>query len=330
VQSNEKASVGGPRKIRGRGIHYFAGRVRCPFAGIGSRGDYESNRLCVDDDASQIVLDPDARRIEFYNDRVYSKRTIVGDILFLADGTTSTGKKTPLAIHLKVLKKGSAFSFDFHRHMRSSETLVAVDFEPFTVIVKDAVTRIVALSPEKVLDLCLRPSLALRVIKAVMSTKDFLEGVRQDPDKPGFRVADLSVGFGAFGYHYGVVRAELVSLDTANAPLLRRGSPSEMLREGAFELKLTALSKRWLDEVIVRDLFVFGLDGAAILERVRTHGLEAGETLSFQFDKSGGRIVLGAATEPLPEAADVARNYLEFHLLGGLLAECAEQRRGLL
>jgi hypothetical protein len=32
-----------------RGVHYFPGRVRCPFAGVGTRGAFESNRLALDD-----------------------------------------------------------------------------------------------------------------------------------------------------------------------------------------------------------------------------------------------------------------------------------------
>ncbi|AUX38995.1 uncharacterized protein SOCE26_003770 [Sorangium cellulosum] len=314
-------------RFRDRGVYHFAGRVRCPFAGLGTRGDFESNRLALDDDRSEVELDTAARRIVLYNDHLYPQKTIVGDALFLAEGTTASGHKSPFSVHLKVLKKGRVFSFDLHRHLRSGEPLAAVEIEPFEVIVRDAVTRVVALTPERTRELCLRPSLALRVVKAIMATRDLRQGVAQDPAQVGYRVADLSVGFGALGVHHGVVRAQLVSLDAANAPLIRRGSVAEMLREGAWELSLTALSKRWLDEVIARDLFVFGLEGVSILGRVRERGLEVGETLSFRFERGGGSVVLGEAREELPGATDVARAYLEFHLLGGLLAEHAEGPR---
>ncbi|WP_437685544.1 hypothetical protein [Sorangium sp. So ce176] len=308
-----------------RGVYHFAGRVRCPFAGLGTRGDHEGNRLALDDDRSRVDLDTEARRIVFYNDHVYPEKTVIGDVLFLAEGTTANGRKSPFSVHLKVFKKGRAFSFDLHRHMRASEPLAAAELEPFEVIVQDAVTRAVALTPDRTRALCLRPSLALRVVKAIMATRDLLQGAAQDPAQVGYRVADLSVGFGALGVHHGVARAQLVSLDAANAPLIRRGSVPEMLREGAWELSLTALSKRWLDEVIARDLFLFGLEGVSILRPVREHGLAEGETLSFRFERGGGWVVLGGAKEELPGATDVARSYLEFHLLGGLLAEHAER-----
>ncbi|WP_437603199.1 hypothetical protein [Sorangium sp. So ce590] len=314
-------------RFRDRGVYHFAGRVRCPFAGLGTRGDHESNRLALDDDRSQIDLDTGARRIVLYNDHPYQQKTVIGDVLFLAEGTTASGRRSPFGVHLKVFKKGRVFSFDLHRHMRAGEPLVTATFEPFEVIVKDAVTRVVALTPDEVRELCLRPSLALRAVKAIMATRDLRPGAAQDPAQAGYRVADLSVGFGALGVHHGIVRAQLVSLDGANAPLIRRGSVPEMLREGAWELSLTALSKRWLDAVIARDLFLFGLEGVSILRRVRERGLTEGETLSFRFEQGGGWVVLGEAREALPEATDVARAYLEFHLLGGLLAEHAEGRR---
>ncbi|MBW3549149.1 MAG: hypothetical protein KY452_13595, partial [Actinobacteria bacterium] len=46
--------------FEGRGVHYFPGRVRSPLAGVGARGEYESNRLALDgptldDDETMVV-----------------------------------------------------------------------------------------------------------------------------------------------------------------------------------------------------------------------------------------------------------------------------------
>ena len=79
--------------------------------------------------------------------------------------------------------------------------------------------------------------------------------------------------------------------------------------------------------MIQRDLFLFGLEEIPLLARVRDHGLDEGETLRFRFDPAGGSVGLGDSTMHLPNAADVARDYLECHLLGGLLAEAAARGR---
>ena len=159
-----------------------------------------------------------------------------------------------------------------------------------------------------------------------MAMKDNLEGVKQDPAAPGYKLADLSVGFGALGMTYMMARAELASLDGGNAPLIAKGNVPDMLREGAWEMRLTALSEKWLPEVVQRDLFLYGLDEIPLLRDVRARGLKKGQTLAFRLQKGGGEIRLDGETTPLPGAHDVARAYIEFHMLGGLLAEAAERR----
>ena len=79
-----------------------------------------------------------------------------------------------------------------------------------------------------------------------------------------------------------------------------------------------------------RDLFLFGLDELKLLADVRARGLRKGQTMSFRFEKGRGEVVLGGQSEAFPGAMDVARAYLEFHMLGGLLCECADNlHRGL-
>jgi len=58
---------------------------------------------------------------------------------------------------------------------------------------------------------------------------------------------------------------------------------------------------------------------------VRERGLRKGQTLSFRFERGSGEAGLDGRSQPLPGALDVARAYLEFHMLGGLLADQAER-----
>jgi len=313
-------------RYQARGIYYFPGRVTCPLAGVGSRPADASNRLVLDDADTEVAIDRKAGRITVKNDRAYPAKTTVADLMFLADGIAATGERSPFSIHLKVQKTGHKYGVDLHRHLRNQRPIVRAEYEPFVVTAHDSGSATTVLDRARTEQLISTPSLALRVVKALMAMKDNLEGVAQDPAAPGYKVADLSVGFGALGLSYMMARAELASLDGGNAPLIRRGSVPDMLRDGAWELKLTALSEKWLPEVVQRDLFLYGLDEIPLLREVRDRGLKKGQTLAFRLAKTGGEIALDGRSAPLPAAHDVARAYIEFHMLGGLLAEHAESR----
>lgn len=298
--------------FRTRGVHYFEGRIRCPLAGVGSRGDFLSNRIVLDDEDSVVTVDREKHRIEVRNEKSYETTHMIADLLWLADGTTASGAKTPLAIHLEIKKKGRKLSVDLHRHLRIPDPLVAVDFEPFTVVVSDGATERVLLTPERATRLCLSPSFGLRIVKSFMALED--HGASEGC------VADLSVGFKFLRWKWLMARARLRPLGAPAAAHAR-----DMLRDGAWELSLTALSEKWLPSVVKRDLFLFGLDEVPLLADVRARGLRAGQTMSFRFERGRGSIGLDGAWAEMPAAVDVARAYLEMHMLGGLLAEHAEQ-----
>jgi hypothetical protein len=71
-------------------------------------------------------------------------------------------------------------------------------------------------------------------------------------------MADLTMGFGLARLGMMLVRAELTSL--VPPATLRGLTVPRLLEQGGFEVKITALSDRWLPEVIKRDLYLFGLD----------------------------------------------------------------------
>ncbi|MBS1120331.1 MAG: hypothetical protein H6Q90_2559 [Deltaproteobacteria bacterium] len=315
-----------PSRFNSRGIFFFSGRIQCPLAGIGSRPADASNRLVLDDAMSEVTIDREARRITVRNDHGYAKKTNVADLMFLAEGVTGSGERSPFSIHLKVQKTGHKYGVDLHRHLRNGNPMVRAEYEPYEVVAIDGGKSLVLLDQQRTDQLISKPSIALRIVKAFMAMKDNLEGQQQDPGAPGYRVADLSVGFGALGLDYMMARAQLVSLDGGNAALIERGSVPDMLREGAWEMKLTALSEKWLPEVVQRDLFLYGIDELPLLAEVRQRGLLKGQTLAFRFDRTGGTVALDDKSTPLPGALDVARAYIEFHMLGGLLAEHAESR----
>jgi hypothetical protein len=311
-----------------RGIYYFQGRVQCPLAGVGSRGAYESNRLVLDDSDTRVEIDAERRHIRVHNTAEYRTKHLIADFMFLANGTTASGGQTPFGLHLKIFKRGQKLSLDLHRHLRTSEHLTAAQFEPFEVIVTDGQREEKVLDEQRVQALVSRPSWALRLVRSIMALRDNLGEPSKAAQAPDGRVADLSVGFGALGLEWMIARAELMALSGTKRvePGQPKPSLAERLREGAWELRLTAQSTRWLPEVVQRDLFIFGLDQLPLLARVRERGLERNQTLAFRFEGGAGHVLLGEQSAELPGALDVARAYLEFHMLGGLLCDQVERR----
>ena len=106
---------------------------------------------------------------------------------------------------------------------------------------------------------------------------------------------------------------------------LRGLTMPQLLERGGFEVKITSLSDRWLPDVIKRDLYLFGLDHVPLLAPLRDRGLTKDQTFGFRVDGARAEVTLDGQTAPLDGARDVARAYLEFHMLGGLLAQHAEQ-----
>ncbi len=309
-----------PAVFRARGIHHFPGRVRCPLAGVGTRGPHASNRLVLEDEHSRVVVDWAARRIVFANTQPYPRKAPVGEFLFLGTGVTEAGTQAPFAIHLKIAKHRAEFDAQTHIHPTVREKLVSADFEPFEVVVSSGRTEETVLTRESALKSVREPRLTARLANIFLEVKDNLEGVKQDASKPEFRLADISVGLGEGRFSKMVLRAQLVSLDRANRPLILRRSLPEMFRAGAWELRLTALSSLLPKEDFARDLFLIGLDRLPLLEGVMRNGLKKGETLGFRLRDGKGTIRLGNNSQEIPDAAGVSRAYLEFNFLGAILA----------
>lgn len=306
-----------------RGVHYFEGVVRSPLAGVGSRADYASNRLVLDHGDSVVTVDRERGRIVVRNAAHYREKTHVLDLLLQAEGIAESGERKPVAVHLKVARRGRKLSIDLHRHLRTQERLVDAVFDPYDVVLYDEDEAHVLLTPARIRTLICKPKFALLVVKFFMAMRDNLEGQRLDLTRPG-TVVDFEMGFGVLGRDWMLVRATLDSLKAENAELVATGDKGTILQQGAWKMSLTALSERWLPEVVIRDLFLFGLEDVELLAEVRRRGLRAHQTMAFEFDGGEGRVHLDDRSAPFAGALDTARDYMEFHLLGGLIAEHLE------
>lgn len=302
------------------GIHHFDGRVRCPFAGVGTRGEFASNRVVVGGQA-EVTLDLARNHVRVRDTSHYGERTVLADFTFLADGVVKGGKRIPFALHLKVEKQGDDVILDFHRHLRTPDKLVDAELEVYDVDVDDgkAVTRV--LDRDKAMALIRNPPFKHRLIKALMAMK--ARKLPRPTDTAGFAMADLTLGVGMSFATSMLVRAELRSL--VPPAVLRTLTVPQLLARGGFEVAITALSDKYLPDVIKRDAYLFGLDQVPLLAPLRSRGLSKGQTFGFRIDDAEASVTLDGQRAPLPTARDVARAYLEFHMLGGLLAEHAEQ-----
>ena len=313
------ADAGG-EQFRGRGVYYFDGVVRCPLAGIGSRGANASNRVALDDEFSSAQIDRAAHRIVLTNAHRYARRQIIGDVLLLAIGTTSAGARVPVGVHLKIEKQGDRFRAAVHPHPTVRDRIVAAEYEPFTVVLSNGKSDSVALTADSTMEAIRNPGLTSRLANIFVQVTDYLDGVPLIPTQPDARLVDLAVGFGINALNLKVARIELISLAAANAPLITRGAVGEMLHGGAWELRITSLTPFMPREEFDRDFFLLGLDHLPVLRPVIEHGLKQGERVVVGYRDGKGFIGVGSATTEIPNPADVARAYMEFTFVGGLLA----------
>lgn len=303
-----------PRRSR---IEYIPGRVTCPLAGVGTRAANASNRLVVDPDTEATI---DNGTITLRDDRPRADKTPIADLVWLAHGPDRTGRRVPFTIHLEVTKLGRDIEIDLHTH--EPQPLVRTDFvyEPLEIRVDHRV-----IDMKRLAAAVARIPLARRAASALMTTRDHLPGVVQNPASAGYRVIDRSIGIGAFGHGTMLVRSRLISLAATNAPLIAQGSLVEMLRHGAWELSIEALTERMLPEIMARDLVLFGLDEVPLLREVCAGKLRRGQIFAFRCTPDGGEVRIDDRHAALPNALDVARAYLEFNMLGGMLAVAVER-----
>jgi len=297
-------------------LAYIPGRVACPLAGVGARAANASNRLVVDP-ATDVTIE--GRTITLRDDRVRSTKTPIADLVWLAEGRDGAGRSVPFTIHLEVTKLGREVAIDLHTHEPRPLERTALVYEPLEIILDGRVL----VDRRRLDDAVARVPLARRAAAALATTRDHLAGVLQDPATVGYRVLDRSMGVGAFGRGAMLVRARLISLAATNAPLIARGSLVEMMRDGAWELSLEALTERTLPDLVARDLELVGLAELPLLRDLCAGKMRRGQVVAFRCVPGAPEVRLDDQRAPFPDALDVARAYLEFHTLGGMLAAAA-------
>jgi hypothetical protein len=318
-----------PQVVSGRGVTYFDGRVRCPFAGLGKRGDQASNRLALEDGESRVTIDRARHRITVVNAHVYPSRSVIVDLTFLGTAKAEGGGRVPLAVHLKVEKKKAKISTDLHPHWTTRGKLTDAEVEPFEIAYSDGTTETVVATGDDLLRVATETRIAYTLAGALIEVKDNLDG--HGPSlAAGGALADISLGFGTSHVNKMLIRGEVRSFDATNAALGGQAAPA-LLARGRWQLRLTAMSSLLSQETLRRDLFLLGLDQLPVVAAgIARGGLKKGETLAFTMDGSKGRVSWGDKEEDLPAPLDVARAFLEFNFLGAVLAQQVTHASALL
>lgn len=311
---------GAPRTLQGRGVYTIEGRVKSPVSGIGSRSDYATNRLVLDDAHTTALVDRKAHRITLRNEHRYGLDDLVGCLLLLGEGVTGSGEKVPVAVHLKIHKSFDRFTTSLHPHPTVRDPIVRATFEPFEVVLDNGTRKTVALTAEQTIEAVRDPVLTARLAKLVMQVTDHLEGETLDPARPGAALVDLSLGFGSEKVNMKLARVRLLSNAAKNAALIREGSIGGMLGEGDWEFRVDSLSPYIPKWEFDRNFFLFGIEGLPAMEEIARRGLLRGETLVVGYRNGEGYIGVGKRRSAIPDPADVARSYLEFHFVGGVVA----------
>lgn len=232
-----------------------------------------------------------------------------------------SGREVPAAVHLKVHKSVNRFSSSLHPHPTVREKLVTATFEPFEVILDNGEEQKVALTPEQAVEAVRDPVLSARLANIVMQVTDNLEGTTPSPDRPGEPLVDISLGFGSENLNLKLARVRLISKSAKNAPMIRRGAIAEMLDKGDWEFLVDSRSPYIPRSEFERDFFLYGLEGLPAIAKISKRGLLYGETLSVGLKGGVGYLAVNDQRSEIPNPAEVARAYLEFHFIGGVVAQ---------
>jgi hypothetical protein len=310
--------------LSGRGVYTFESSVPCPLAGFGTRGPSSCNRIALDDDHSSVTVDPVRHEIVVTNSSPYPKKEIIADLLFLGMASTKKGETTPVAIHCKLTKEGAKLEqSNVHLHPTTRDEMVDAKIDRYTVIYDDGKKRKTVMKPEDAIDSMKHPDLWSRIEGAVVSVKDNLPSDKEDPAKPGYHLADVSIGLGGAGLSHDVIRAEVTL--TQPLPPGSTSLPSVMqTTEGEF--KLTSLSSLLPKDALNRDLFLLGIDGLPAVQGVLKNGLAKGETFVVAVKANHAEVRVGDKVSEVPNAQEVMRDYLEFSFLGSILDKQAQGR----
>lgn len=299
--------------FNGRGVHAFASGSGCPH-GLLTGNKVQCNRIAIDEAGVSVQLDTRARTIQFSSTQPVSGKTVVGDVLLQGSGASESGQRVPLTYHLVLSKhKSEKWSLNAHLHapVRGDFSQLEIDTYTVTAVGGDGVSRVVA-TPESIHQALAKPSLMARLADEIVHVHDNQGAIdkRSNGDK-----ADITISLGALKLEKPVMRARM-RVDSS-APT----SPEALLSQGTWSVELQPLTGQIPRGVAQRELFLYGLDGQALLKPVLTRGFVKHEALTIGAVRGEGYIRLGGQQQAFAGADAAARVFLQQSFVGLILGQ---------
>lgn len=287
--------------LQGRGVFHFANTAGCPLPSIEA-----CNRIALDDEHGRARLDQAGRRVELSNEQSYAQETVIGDLLLQGSALAENGQRVPVSLHLLVSKKGQQWSSSIHAHAPVKGDMREVQLDAYQVSAAVAGQQQVLLTPEQALAALTSPSRTARLAKQFVQIRDN----RVEAAKTEY--ADITVALGL----------EKAALPAVRASLYVQGGHTQLdkaLQGGTWSLELEALRSHLPQQVIERDLFLFGLDRQPLLQVLKAEGFPKHGKLLIGARNGEGYLSYQGQRVDLPRAGEVARAFLQESFIGLVL-----------
>ena len=300
-----------PLTRRGRGVSYLDGGGAGPLAGVGSRSASACTRVAFDVEFSKATWDPAAHRLLIENSHAYAGKHTIGDVVLMATGTTRTGSKLALAVHLRIDKSGERFQVDLHPHALPGTPLEGAEVEPWEVVLGDGKKQEVVYTRDKGQKALLERSLVSRLLSVELSP--LAAAGTAGAGSP----LDLSVR---------MLGKQLLRLELLPAPGASPSSVAQLLQSGSFSLRITPRTHLLPRKDIARDVFLYGLEAAPAIADLARTGFKKGEPLMLSASAGKGQLTFRGRTSEMKDVVEATRAFLEFNSLGIALRIKADER----
>lgn len=292
-------------EFSGRGIFNFKSELACPLSAL-SDGTSQCNRLALDDADTGARLDAAKRTITFTNPKNYSSKTTVGDVLLQGTGRSDEGKLVPLSYHMVLSKKADKWSVNGHVHapVRGRFSDVQMDRYNIEVIGKDSERTV--LTAADMTAALVEPSLGARVASELVQLRDNRTKTATSPD--------ITIALGASKLSKPVMRARLLT-----GPVATPAAFAALLKQGTWSVQLEALTGQIPDQVTQRELFLYGLDGEALLRPLMQRGFQKHDVLTIGAVNGQGYVRFGTRQQAFAGAEAAGRAFLQQSFMGLVL-----------
>ena len=288
-------------EFQGRGVFNFVSGSGCPLAKA------DCNRIALDDAHGRVELDRDAGTILFRNTQGYADDAVIGDVLLHGQAKAADGRVVPVSLHLLVSKDGQEWSSSVHAHAPVLGDLTEVRLDSYRIEAEVDGQRQSLLTHEQALQTLASPSAAAKLAKQFVQVRDN----RVEAAKAEY--ADITIALGLGKAALPAVRA---SLHVPGG----HGELNKALQGGDWTLELQALRSRLPLSVIQRDLFLFGMEGVALLQPLRSEGFAKHDKLLLGARDGKGYLMFRGQQVDYPQAGAAAQAFLQDSFIGLVLS----------